>query len=74
MQARQDEDEGEGVRRDEEERQVLTLVSKSGATKERRVGPAEYARQVRGELRKVAWPTRTEKAERCAYIETTPPP
>jgi preprotein translocase subunit SecE len=29
------------------------------ATKER-VGPAEYARQVRGELRKVAWPTRAE--------------
>ena len=29
------------------------------ATKER-IGPAEYARQVRGELRKVAWPTRAE--------------
>ncbi len=29
------------------------------ATKER-VGPSEYARQVRGELRKVAWPTRGE--------------
>ena len=29
------------------------------ATKER-VGPAEFARQVRGELRKVAWPTRGE--------------
>ncbi len=25
-----------------------------------RVGAAEYARQVRGELRKVAWPTRAE--------------
>ncbi len=25
-----------------------------------RVGPAEYLRQVRGELRKVAWPTRAE--------------
>ena len=25
-----------------------------------RVGPAEYVRQVRGELRKVAWPTRAE--------------
>ncbi|MGH9190300.1 MAG: preprotein translocase subunit SecE [Acidimicrobiales bacterium] len=25
-----------------------------------RVGPAEYARQVRAELRKVAWPTRAE--------------
>jgi preprotein translocase subunit SecE len=29
------------------------------ATKER-VGPSEYARQVRAELRKVAWPTRAE--------------
>ena len=28
-------------------------------TKER-IGPSEYARQVRGELRKVAWPTRAE--------------
>jgi len=25
-----------------------------------RVGPREYVRQVRGELRKVAWPTRAE--------------
>jgi preprotein translocase subunit SecE len=25
-----------------------------------RTGPAEYFRQVRGELRKVAWPTRVE--------------
>ena len=29
------------------------------ATKER-IGPAEYARQIRAELRKVAWPTRAE--------------
>ena len=29
------------------------------ATRER-IGPAEYVRQVRGELRKVAWPTRAE--------------
>ena len=29
------------------------------ATKER-IGPAEYTRQVRAELRKVAWPTRAE--------------
>jgi preprotein translocase subunit SecE len=25
-----------------------------------RIGPGEYIRQVRGELRKVAWPTRAE--------------
>ena len=31
------------------------------ATKER-IGPGEYVRQVRGELRKVAWPTRAEVA------------
>lgn len=29
-------------------------------TKEKRIGASEYARQVRGELRKVAWPTRAE--------------
>jgi preprotein translocase subunit SecE len=29
------------------------------ATKER-IGPSEFARQVRGELRKVAWPSRAE--------------
>ena len=29
------------------------------ATKER-IGPSEFARQVRAELRKVAWPTRAE--------------
>ena len=29
------------------------------AAKER-IGPSEYARQVRAELRKVAWPTRAE--------------
>ncbi len=28
--------------------------------KRERVGPAEYVRQVRAELRKVAWPTRAE--------------
>ena len=30
------------------------------STKKERVGPSEYARQVRAELRKVAWPTRAE--------------
>ena len=34
-------------------------AARAAATKER-IGPAEYARQVRGELRKVAWPTRGE--------------
>ena len=29
-------------------------------TTKERIGPSEYARQVRGELRKVAWPTRGE--------------
>jgi preprotein translocase subunit SecE len=28
--------------------------------KEERTGPAEFVREVRGELRKVAWPTRSE--------------
>jgi preprotein translocase subunit SecE len=46
--------DGSPTRR-EAPRQPATRV----ATKER-VGPVEYGRQVRGELRKVAWPTRAE--------------
>ncbi len=34
-------------------------AARTAATRER-IGPAEYARQVRAELRKVAWPTRGE--------------
>ncbi len=31
-----------------------------GAPSEKRVGPREYLREVRGEMKKVAWPTRQE--------------
>jgi preprotein translocase subunit SecE len=34
--------------------------SPARAAAKERVGPTEYVRQVRGELRKVAWPTRPE--------------
>ena len=33
-----------------------------------RTGPAEFARQVRGELRKVAWPTRPEVANYSVIV------
>jgi preprotein translocase subunit SecE len=33
---------------------------KPAAPTEERVGPRQFAREVRGELRKVAWPTRSE--------------
>lgn len=32
----------------------------SGAPKEQRTSPKQYVREVRGELRKVAWPTKQE--------------
>jgi len=32
----------------------------AAAQREKRLGPGEYAREVRAELRKVAWPTRPE--------------
>ena len=41
-------------------REAPTRPAAARAATRERVGPAEYARQVRGELRKVAWPTRAE--------------
>ena len=34
----------------------------SGETKRERTGPATFLREVRGELRRVAWPSRSEVA------------
>jgi preprotein translocase subunit SecE len=33
---------------------------RAGRAEEGRTGPAQFVREVRGELRKVAWPTRSE--------------
>ena len=41
-----------------------------GPTRER-VGPAQFAREVRGELRKVAWPTREETARLSGVVLVT---
>ncbi len=41
-------------------REAPTRPAAARAAMRERIGPAEYARQVRGELRKVAWPTRAE--------------
>ena len=37
-----------------------TRVSRSPSAKSERVGPAQYLREVRDEMRKVAWPSREE--------------
>jgi len=36
-----------------------------------RVGPAQFVREVRGELRKVAWPTRAEVARYSVIVFIT---
>jgi preprotein translocase subunit SecE len=41
-------------------REAPTRPAAARAATKERIGPSEYARQVRGELRKVAWPTRAE--------------
>ncbi len=60
----------ERKRRREEEREAAPTVAKAsvqpsggagGVTADReRVGPAQFLREVRGELKKVAWPSRSE--------------
>ena len=38
------------------------------AAKPERTGPTQFAREVRGELRKVAWPSRTEVANYSVVV------
>jgi len=49
-------EEGEPVRGPQAQQQQR----RGPAPKSERTGPAQFAREVRGELRKVAWPSRTE--------------
>ena len=39
-----------------------------GAPKEQRTAPKQYVREVRGELRKVAWPDRAEVARQSGVV------
>lgn len=40
----------------------------SGAPKAERTGPVQFVREVRGELRKVAWPSRDEVANYSVVV------
>ncbi len=50
-----DEDSAERAERDDAEHRSL---SGGGSGKKERTGPRQFLREVRGELRRVAWPTR----------------
>jgi preprotein translocase subunit SecE len=50
-------EEGEPVRGPQAQQQQ---PRRSPAPKSERTGPGQFVREVRGELRKVAWPSRTE--------------
>jgi preprotein translocase subunit SecE len=43
-----------------DEKGAPTRVARTAGQKHERVGPAQYVREVRDEMRKVAWPTRDE--------------
>ena len=43
-----------------DEKGAPTRVARTASTKQDRVGPAQYIREVRDEMRKVAWPSREE--------------
>jgi preprotein translocase subunit SecE len=53
--------DGEAVReRPQQQRRTQAPRAQDGAPKEKRATPREFFKEVRGELRKVAWPTRAE--------------
>ena len=43
-----------------DEKGAPTRVARAAGAKHERVGPAQYLREVRDEMRKVAWPSREE--------------
>ena len=52
--------QGELNEQGEPVRQARPQQQRGPAPKSERTGPTQFAREVRGELRKVAWPSRTE--------------
>ncbi len=54
-------EEGEPVR-------AARTQQRGPAPRPERVGPGQFAREVRGELRKVAWPSRTEVANYSVVV------
>lgn len=53
-----DEDSVERADRDDVEHRSLSGAGSAGSGKKARTGPLQFLREVRGELRRVAWPTR----------------
>ena len=52
--------DGEATRERPQPKRQAPPRSQDGPAKEKRATPLEFLREVRGELRKVAWPTREE--------------
>lgn len=46
-------------------------VARTAGAKQERVGPAQYVREVRDEMRKVAWPTRDEVVRYSLVVVVT---
>ena len=54
-----------------DEKGAPTRVARTAAQKAERVGPAQYVREVRDEMRKVAWPTRDEVVRYSIIVVAT---
>ena len=54
-----------------DEKGAPTRVARTAGAKRERVGPAQYLREVRDEMRKVAWPTRDEVVRYSIIVVAT---
>ena len=54
-----------------DEKGAPTRVQRQAPVKKDRVGPAQYMREVRDEMRKVAWPTREEVVRYSIIVVAT---
>jgi preprotein translocase subunit SecE len=54
-----------------DEKGTPTRVARTAGPKHERVGPAQYVREVRDEMRKVAWPSREEVVRYSIIVVAT---
>lgn len=54
-----------------DEKGAPTRVARTSSAKSERVGPAQYVREVRDEMRKVAWPSRDEVVRYSLIVVVT---
>ena|SRR5918997_5046289 len=54
-----------------DEKGAPTRVARTATQKTERVGPTQYVREVRDEMRKVAWPTRDEVVRYSIIVVAT---